>query len=79
VVGYQTFAFYCTVLSVSIAVSQLRSKHRKFHQGWLRGQLLPSLGVILFYCLLEIFMDSYSPYSLKDRFLFLFRLFGIDA
>jgi hypothetical protein len=81
IVGYQCYAFYCTVLAVGIGLSQMR-KQRPDHRnhGWLRGQVLPSLWVILFYCLLEVFgWYPYSPYSLGTHFSFLFHCFGVDG
>jgi hypothetical protein len=79
IVGYQTAAFYCTALSISIAVSQLRVRRRTPARGWIRDQVVPSLGVVLYYCVLEVFMVSYSPISLADHFRFLFRLVGVHA
>jgi hypothetical protein len=79
VIGYQTLAFYCVVLSIGIGLSQIRSSRGRTHRGWVRGQLMPSLGVMLFYCLLEVFMITYSPHSLSQRFSFLLHLFGVDA
>jgi hypothetical protein len=74
IAGFQSFAFYCIVLGSAIGISQIRS-HRK-QEGWIRGQLAPSFVVILFFCLLEPFMYVYSPYPLKEHFVFFLRLFG---
>jgi hypothetical protein len=81
VVGFQSYAFYCTVLAIAIGLSQMRKQrtaHR--HHGWVRRQALPSLMVILFYCVLEVFgWYPYSPYSLWAHFSFLFHCFGVDG
>jgi hypothetical protein len=81
VVGYQSYAFYCTALAVGIGLSQMRKQRRELrHQGWLRGTVLPSLWVILFYCVLEVFgWYPYSPYSLSAHFSFLFHCVGVDG
>ncbi|MEO7986976.1 MAG: hypothetical protein ABI766_10620 [Gemmatimonadales bacterium] len=78
-VGFLPFAFYCAVLGLALGLSQLRSHRRKARTGWLRGQLIPSLFVLLFYCLLQVFMNTYSPYSLGQHFAFVLRLLGSDA
>ena len=79
-IGFQSYAFYCAVLAIGIGLSQMRSQRKKAQKGWLRGQMLPSLGVLFFYCVLEVFdVSTYSPYSLGDHFSFLFHLFGADV
>jgi hypothetical protein len=77
VVASQNYVFYCIVLSIGIGLSQMkRPSTSSRRHGWLRGEALPSLRVIVVYCLLEVFMYPYSPYSLKAHFSFLFHCFG---
>jgi hypothetical protein len=76
-VASQNYVFYCIVLSIGIGLSQTKKPSTASRRhGWLRGEALPSLTVIVVYCLLEVFMYPYSPYSLKDHFSFLFHCFG---
>jgi len=76
-VASQNYVFYCIVLSIGIGLSQMKgASTASRHRGWLRGEALPSLRVIVVYCLLEVFMYPYSPYSLKAHFSFLFHCFG---
>jgi hypothetical protein len=76
----QNYVFYCVVLATGIGLSQMQRRGTaRHHRGWLRGEAMPALGVILFYCVLEVFMYPYSPYSLKAHFSFLFHCFGVDG
>jgi hypothetical protein len=79
IVGFQSYAFYCAVLSLGIGLSQLRARRGHSRRGWVRGQLLPSAGVMLFYCLMEVFMVTDPPHSLRVRCSFLLHLFGVDG
>jgi len=76
VAGYETYAFYCAVLGIGIGLSQMRQRKKRPNQGWIRGQLVPSFGVALFFCVLHIFDDAGRTYTLRDHFRFLFHLFG---
>jgi hypothetical protein len=78
VIGFQTYAFYCIVLTIGICVSQLRSRHRPQRTGWFRRRVTPTIGVILFFCLLHIFDDVNRDHSLVDHARFLLQLFGAD-
>jgi hypothetical protein len=78
VIGFQCYAFYCAMLAIGIGISQMRRQKAVHSYGWLRGQALPSFGVILFYCLLEVFMYSPSPHPLWLHFTFMFHCFGVD-
>jgi hypothetical protein len=80
ITGFQSYAFYCLALSISIGVSQMRRRRKDPGAGWIRVQLLPSLGVVFFYCILEVFNeDTYSLYPLHNRCGFLFYLFGLGG
>ena len=77
--GFQAFGFYCATLGIAIGISQMRSAKRAVRKGWLRRQFIPSLTVLLFYCLMQVFMHTYSPFSLGDHFSFVLRLLGSDV
>ena len=72
----QTYAFYCVVLAGGIIASQLRTRQPDVAAGWLRGRLLPSLGVALFFCFLSFFDGPQRHMSLKRHFEFLIAVFG---
>jgi len=76
IVAYLPYLFYCLVLGVAIGVSQLR-KRKPIPAGWLRGRLVPSLAVALFYCLLHIFADTSRAYPIQEHFRFLLHLFNL--
>ena len=79
VVASQNYMFYCAVLAIGIGLSQMKKRSTpNHHDDWLRGKALPSLRVIAAYCLLEVFMYPYSPYSLGAHFSFLFHCFGVN-
>lgn len=74
----QTYAFYCLLLVAGIVFSQLRGHGRDAGTGWLRGRLLPSLGVSAFFCLLSFFDGPHRHEALRQHFRFLLHVFGID-
>jgi len=67
--GFQVYAFYAMVLGASIAISQLRGKRAPeslpFHR-----RVMASVGVIGFYCLLEIFNFEGRSHSLRTHLAF---------
>jgi hypothetical protein len=75
----QTYAFYCLLLAAGIIVSQLRAKRPDPNAGWLRGRLLPSLGVMLFYCMLSFFDGTEIHAPLAQHFAFLSQVLGVSA
>lgn len=75
----QTYAFYCLLLAAGIIVSQLRAKRPDPHAGWLRGRLLPSLGVMLFYCMLSFFDGTEIHAPLAQHFAFLLQVLGMAS
>jgi hypothetical protein len=77
VVGFQTYCFYCLLLTGGIIYSQLSPRKTSKPRGWLRDTMLPSLKVMLFYCLLHIFDDINRQYSLSQHIDFLLHLFGL--
>lgn len=72
----QTYAFYCTMLVGGIVLSQLRVRHPDPGAAWWRRQLVPSLGVALFYCFLSFFDGPQRHVALGDHFGFLFDVLG---
>lgn len=74
--NFQVFLFYCSVLTAGLILSQLR-KRRARPTGFVRGQLLPTLGVAIFYCLLSVFVTEDRTYSLDTHLKYLFSLFFI--
>ncbi len=77
-VAFQPYMFYCLVLGVAIGISQLR-KRRPIPTGWVRGKLVPSLVVALFYCLLHVFADTSRSYPIHEHFRFLAHLFALRS
>lgn len=78
-VRMQTYAFYCALLSLGIVVSQLRSRRATPEAGWIRYQLIPSLGVLTFFCFLSFFDGPQRHVSLARHFEFLLRSFGVPV
>jgi hypothetical protein len=76
VIAYQTYIFYCLVLSLSIGFSQLRPHRDPSTMSPFRRNVLAPLGVATFFCILLIFSYAGRQYSLAQHFLFLFHLFG---
>ena len=80
VLASQNYMFYCAVLAIGIGLSQMKKRSApNRHDGWLRAEALPSLRVLVAYCLLEVFMYPHSPYSLREHFSFLFHCFGVNG
>lgn len=75
----QTYAFYCFVLATGIVVSQLRSERSTSHPTWLRGQLIPSLGVASFFCFLSFFDGPQRHVGLIQHFEFLLQTLSIRS
>jgi hypothetical protein len=76
-VNYQVYLFYCVALATAISVSQLR-KRTPAPEGFVRGQLLPSVSVVFFYCLLDVFGSTERNFPLIEHFRFLAHLFNIN-
>jgi hypothetical protein len=73
----RVYLFYCVLLAAAISISQLR--HRKpAPSGFIRGQLWPSLLVLLFFCLLDVFGFSDRNYPLTEYFRFMGHLFNLN-
>lgn len=76
IIGFQTYAFYCVMLTAGICISQWRSRRRKPGAPSLRRRVTASAGVMLFFCLLHVFDDERRTYSLMDHARFLLQMFG---
>jgi hypothetical protein len=74
---YQTFAFYCVVLSTGIVISQLHGGRPDPTRGWMRGRLVPAIGVALFFGFLSFFDGPQRHVDLIQHFKFLFHVFGV--
>ena len=75
-VGFQSYIFYTIVLSTGIGISQMRPpKTEKL--GWIRGRLIPMVGVSGFFCLLRVFDYTYKRYPIQESFRFLAHLLNL--
>lgn len=74
--SYQVLFFYNVIMSAGLSISQLRRRGPK-PADYLRGHLLPALGVILFYCVLSVFGDEDRLYPLTEHLKYLASLFCI--
>jgi hypothetical protein len=76
--SYQVYAFYCLVLATAITLSQMR-KRGPAPSGFIRGHVLPSLCVVVFYCLLQVFDFTERTYPIRENFRFLAHLFNLTS
>nr|WP_294523876.1 hypothetical protein [uncultured Rhodopila sp.] len=79
IIGFQTYAFYCVMLTAGICISQWRSRRHRTKAVSLPRRVAASAGVMLFFCLLHVFDDERRTYSLIDHARFLLQLFGADT
>jgi hypothetical protein len=78
--GEQSHAFYTFVLATGVAFSQMRVRRPDACKGWLRGRVLPAVGVAAFFCILHIFDAPLDrEHTIWQRACFLFHLFGADT
>jgi hypothetical protein len=76
VVGFESYALYAFILSIGIAVSQMRADQRSASSWWL-FRLTDSLRVGAFFCILHVFDAAADrTHSLSQRISFLCYLFG---
>jgi len=73
--GFNVFMFYTIVLAVGIGISQLREPREK--SGWIRGQLVPSICVAGFFCVLRVFDYGSNSPPLQEHFRFLAHIFNL--
>ncbi|MFZ0303460.1 MAG: hypothetical protein WAL75_12270 [Terracidiphilus sp.] len=74
--SYQVLFFYNAFLAAGLCVSQLRKRDSK-PAGFVRGRLLPALGVGFFYCILNVFDADERAYPLVEHLRYLASLFFI--
>ena len=75
-VQYQVLLFYSVILAAALSISQLRKRGTR-HKGLIRGHLLPVFGVMMFYCVLGVFIDEDRLYPLIVHLKYLASLFFI--
>jgi hypothetical protein len=75
-VNYQAYFFCCFLLAAGVSISQLR-KRGPGHGGFIRGRLIPAVGVNLFFCLISIFASEGTHYPLVDYLRYVASLFFI--
>jgi hypothetical protein len=75
IVDFQGYFFCCALLATGVSISQLRN-HEPGH-GFVRGRLIPAVGVSLFYCLIAIFTSPAPYYPLAEYVRFIAGLFFI--
>jgi hypothetical protein len=75
-VNYEPLLVYNTALTAGLILSQLRKRGPQ-PSGFLRGRLRPALGVVLFYCLISVFVTSERVYPLSAHLRFFASLFCI--
>jgi hypothetical protein len=76
-VRLEAYMFYCFALAAGLSISQLR-KRRPSPTGFVRGRLLPAMGVCLFYCLLNVFDSEGKGYPFMGHFRYFASLFFIS-
>lgn len=78
--GEASHAFYTLLVSIGIALSQLRAGGETGSKGWLRDRALPCAGVVLFFCTLHVFDAPLDrEHSIWQRGEFLLYLAGLDT
>jgi len=74
--SYQVLFFYNAFLAAGLCVSQLR-KRDSMPAGFVRGRLLPAVGVGFFYCILNVFDADERMFPLIEHLKYLASLFFI--
>lgn len=75
-VNYEASLLYCFILAAGLSISELRKRGPK-SPSFLRAQLLPTVGVVMFYCLLNVFVIDERRYPLGEYLKYLASLFFI--
>ena len=75
ILGLQTYALYCVLLSAGIIASQLRARGRAPVAPTLSGRIRGFGGVMLFFCLLQVFDDTSRTVPLSSHVAFFLSLF----
>lgn len=74
--NYEAELIYCFVLATALSISELR-KRKPRPASFLRGQLLPTLWVIFFYCILNVLVTDERHYELVDYLRYFASLFFV--
>ncbi|HEY0564148.1 MAG TPA: hypothetical protein VGC88_01115 [Terriglobales bacterium] len=72
--NFRVYLVYVSILAVGIAISQERSKRIMKNRGWMRGHVVPSVCVVAFFCLLQIFKPTATQIPMVGRFHYLIFL-----
>ena len=75
--SFQSYIFYCVVLSLGIGLSQLRTNGKKLNANWTH-RIFAFLCVWGFVVSIHIFGLSSRQFSLGDRLSFMAYLYGIN-
>lgn len=75
ILGLQTYAFYCVLLSAGIVASQLKARGRTPAALTRFGRVRAFGGVMLFFCLLQVFDDTSRTVPLSAHVQFFLSLF----
>ena len=77
--GFHVYAFYCLVLSTGIIISQLRTARRRAQTPSRWSPFKSQFGVLLFFCLLQVFDDTGRTHPITVHLAFFLHLFGIGG
>jgi len=76
IANFQAFFFYCFLLAAALSISQARKRGPR-SESILRGRVLPAVGVVFFYCLLNVFACARGSYPLVEHLRYFASLFFI--
>lgn len=76
IVGSGTYAFYCVLLAAGISCSQIRKQANS--PSPTHGRASAAVGVVAFYCFVNLFAYDGRTLTLADHFRFLLYLGGIQ-
>jgi hypothetical protein len=74
IAGFRVYAVYTLLLGCGIGISQLRGPTNRIRGGFIRTRVLPSAGVIGFFCLIHVFDYCGRDHSITQHVNFLLRL-----
>jgi hypothetical protein len=74
---FESYGVYSLLLAGGLIVSQLRARKPKPEDGFLRYEVLPRIGVGLFFCLVAVFNETPELFSMHERIAFFLSLFGV--
>ncbi|MET0748837.1 MAG: hypothetical protein ABWY49_11675, partial [Rhizobium sp.] len=74
---FESYGVYSLLLAAGLIVSQLRKAKPRPQDGFVRYDVVPRLGVGLFFCLIAVFDETPQLFTMHDRIGFFFSLFGV--